>query len=71
MPHFPIFTGNIKSFNAEKVKYILKSFGSPEKKLKNESDQNTTCHNYFVKRRDCRRMAPYLNSGLGRLRVHV
>jgi dihydrofolate synthase/folylpolyglutamate synthase len=35
MPHFPIFTGNIKSFNSFKVKYVLEKFGSPERKLKN------------------------------------
>lgn len=35
MPHFPIFTGNVKSYNSQKVKFLLNKLENPEKKLKN------------------------------------
>ena len=35
MPHFPIFTGNLKSADASNVKYLLQKLGNPQDKLKN------------------------------------
>ena len=35
MPHFPIFTGNLKSLNASNVKLLLHKLGNPQNKLIN------------------------------------
>lgn len=35
MPHFPIFTGNVHSYDPGKVKFLLLKLGNPERRLKN------------------------------------
>ena len=34
MPHFPLYTGNVKALDSSKVKFLLEKLKYPQKKLK-------------------------------------